>query len=262
MKKEKLFIKTKSGKLKLLLLRPNCDERVPGILWIHGGGYATGMSSMLYFSRGLDIAKKHNCVIISPEYRRSIRHPYPAAFDDCVDSLKYMYENAEELGIDKNKIIVGGESAGGGLAVAVCLYARDNNIPVMLQIPLYPMIDCFETDSSRDNHGHVWNSKRNKSAWKLYLKGLENEKEIPKYASPSREVNYKNLPPCYTFVSRGEPFYDETLTYIKELKKLGIDAKVDIYEGNTHAFDMMLFWTKEAKKARSKLLSEVEKYFK
>ena len=86
MKKEKLFIKTKSGKLKLLLLRPNCDERVPGILWIHGGGYATGMSSMLYFSRGLDIAKKHNCVFISPEFRRSIRHPYPAAFDDCVDA--------------------------------------------------------------------------------------------------------------------------------------------------------------------------------
>ena len=72
----------------------------------------------------------------------------------------------------------------------------------------------------------------------------------------------KNLPPCYTFVSRGEPFYDETLTYINELKKSGIDAKVDIYEGNTHAFDMMLFWTKEAKKAKCKLLSEVEKYFK
>ena len=90
----------------------------------------------------------------------------------------------------------------------------------------------------------------------------ENKKDIPKYASPSREVNYKNLPSCYTFVSRGELFYDEALNYIKELKKSGIDAKVDVYDGNTHAFDMMLFWTKAAKMAKSKLLSEVEKYFK
>lgn len=264
MKQEKLYINTKNGKIKILLLRPkNQTKPLPGILWIHGGGFATGMASMVNFTRGKSIAEKYGAVVISPEYRRSIKHPYPAAFDDCCETLEYMYKNAEALGIDKNKIVVGGESAGGGLAISVCLYARDKtNIKIMLQIPLYPMIDCNDTESSKNNHGHVWNTKRNKSAWKLYLKDLYNTENIPKYASPSREKDYTNLPPCYTFIADGEPFYSETLKYVEDLKKAKVKAKVDIYHGNTHAFDMMLFWTKNAKKAKEKLLQEVEEYFK
>lgn len=264
MKKEKLYINTKNGKIKILLLRPKKQNKLlPGILWIHGGGFATGMASMVNFSRGKSIAKKYGAVVISPEYRRSIKYPFPAAFDDCCEALEYMHKNAKKLGIDENRIIVGGESAGGGLAISVCLYARDiANIPIMLQIPLYPMIDCNDTISSKDNHGHVWNTRRNKSAWKLYLRNLYNDKNISKYASPSREKDYTNLPPCYTFVADGEPFYTETLKYIDDLKKANIKAKVDIYHGNTHAFDMMLFWTKNAKQAKEKLLKEVEEYFK
>jgi len=263
MRKDKRFIDSKGSKIKILLLRPkNQKKLLPGILWIHGGGYAMGMASMVYFSRGKSILKKYGAVVISPEYRRSIRHPFPAAFDDCCETLKYMYDNALELGIDKNKIIVGGESAGGGLAIAVCLYARDEgNIPIMLQIPLYPMIDCYETESSKNNYGYVWNSKRNKSAWKLYLGKMYDKENISKYASPSREVDYSKLPPCYTFVADGEPFYSETLKYIEDLKNANIDAKVDVYHGKTHAFDMMLFWTKQARIAREKLLKEVAKYF-
>lgn len=264
MKKEKLYVNTKNGKIKILLLRPkNQNKLLPGILWLHGGGFATGMASMVNFSRGKSIAKKYGAVVISPEYRKSIKHPFPAAFDDCCETLEYMYKNAKKLGIDENKIIVGGESAGGGLAISVCMYARDiANIPIMLQIPLYPMIDCNDTISSKDNHGHVWNTRRNKSAWKLYLRNLYNDKNISKYASPSREKDYTNLPPCYTFVADGEPFYSETLRYIDDLKKANINAKVDIYHGNTHAFDIMLFWTRNAKQAKEKLLKEVEEYFK
>lgn len=263
MKKEKMYINSKSGKIKLLLLKPKKQNGLlPGILWIHGGGYATGMASMVNLSRGKSILKKYGAVVISLEYRRSIRHPFPAAFDDCCDTLKYMYENASELGIDKNKIIVGGESAGGGLAVAVCLYARDKgNIPIMLQIPLYPMIDCYETESSKNNHGYGWNTRKNNSAWNLYLRNVRDKGEISKYASPSREVDYSNLPPCYTFIADGEPFYSETLKYIEDLKKANVDAKVDVYHGKTHAFDIILFWTKKARIAREKLLKEVAKYF-
>lgn len=264
MKKEKINIDTNNGRMKILILRPKKQNKLlPGILWIHGGGFATGMAAMVNFSRGKSIAKKYGSVVLSPEYRKSIKHPFPAAFDDCCDALEYMYNNAEKLGIDKNKIIVGGESAGGGLAISVCLYARDKaNIPIMLQIPLYPMIDCYDTESSRDNHGHIWNTKRNKSAWKLYLRDLYNDENISKYASPSRENDYTNLPPCYTFVSDGEPFYSETIKYINDLTKANVKAKVDVYHGNTHAFDANLFWTKNAKQAKEKLLTEVEEYFK
>ena len=94
------------------------------------------------------------------------------------------------------------------------------------------------------------------------MRNLNNDKNISKYASPSREKDYTNLPPCYTFVADGEPFYSETLKYIDDLKKVNINAKVDIYHGNTHAFDMILFWTRNAKQAKEKLLKEVEEYFK
>ena len=162
MKKQKFYINTKNSKIKILLLSPKKQNALlPGILWINGGGFATGTASIVNFSRGKDIAKKYGAVVISSEYRKSIKHPFPAAFDDCCETLEYMYKNAEKLGIDKNKIIVGGESAGRGLAVSVCLYARDKtNIKIMLQIPLYPMIDCNETESSMDNYGHVWNTKK------------------------------------------------------------------------------------------------------
>ena len=80
-----------------------------------------------------------------------------------------MYDHADEQGIDRDRIIVGGESAGGGLAAAVCLYSRDKGeVPVSFQIPLYPMLDCEDTDSSRDNHAHGWNTKKNHWGWGLY----------------------------------------------------------------------------------------------
>ena len=110
----------------------------------------------------------------------------------------------------------GGYMIGGGLTAAICLYARDKgDIPIALQLPLYPMLDCEDTQSSSDNHGHVWNTKRNHWGWKHYLGNLYGSKDISKYASPARETDYSGLPPCYTFVADGEPFYSETLAFVK-----------------------------------------------
>lgn len=147
-------------------------------------------------------------------------------------------------------------------AAAVCLRARDEGaIPVAGQLPLYPMLDCFDTPSSRDNHDLVWSTKRNRRAWKLYLGALSGKPEVPKYASPSQETDYTRLPPCYTFVCDGEPFYDETLTYVQNLKTAGVPAAVDVYHGKVHAFDLLLFWTKQAATAHRKLCTAVEEWF-
>ena len=266
MEREKSSINTRNGQIKIIALRPKGqakNQKLPGILWIHGGGYVLGMAGMVYMSIGKMLAKKFGAVVVSPAYRLAYKAPYPAAFEDCCDALLYMYEHADELGIDPKRIIVGGESAGGGLAAAVCLYARDTGrVPVMLQIPLYPMIDCEDTETSRDNHGHVWNTRRNHWGWRRYLKGLPETAEKPKYASAARETDYSNLPPCVTFVEDGEPFYAETLAYVANLKKAGVDAKVQVYHGKTHAFDMLLPWTKNAKAAKHWLCRSVENYFK
>ena len=243
----KRIIDGPDGKLSLIVLQYGKGS---GILWIHGGGYVLGMAAMVYYSMGRMLAKKYGGVVISPEYRLAKKAPYPAALKDCYAALKYMHSHAEELGIDPNRIIVGGESAGGGLAAALCQYARDKGeIPVSFQIPLYPMLDCEDTDSSRDNHAHGWNTKRNHWGWSWYLRDMYGTDQVPPYASPSRATDYSGLPPCYTYVEDGEPFYDETLTYIRNLKEAGIEAAVSVFHGKTHGFDFM-FWTKKRRKRK------------
>ena len=241
--------------LKCIVLRPRrADGPLPGILWIHGGGYTMGMAAMVHASRGKDLAKKFGAVVVSPEYTLAGKAPYPAALQDCYAALSWMWDNAAALGIDRDRIVVGGESAGGGLAAALCLLARDiGRIQIALQLPLYPMLDCGDTASSRDNHGHVWNTKRNHRGWARYLGPLYGSERVPAYASAAKAADYHNLPPCYTFVSDGEPFYAETLAYVENLKKAGVPAVADVYPGNVHAFDMLTPWEPTSVAAKRRL---------
>jgi len=252
-KSEKIKIPTKSGDMEIIILRPGKPaaprEKAPGILWIHGGGYITGMAGMVYMSRALNLVKKYGAVVLAPEYRLSGKAPYPAALEDCYEALKYLKAHADELGVDSSRIMVGGESAGGGLTAALCMYARDKGeVNIAYQMPLYPMLDDRDTDSSRDNHAPVWNTKRNHYGWKKYLGELWGS-DVPPYAAPARQMDYSNLPPAYTFVGDIEPFYCETLSYVEHLKKAGVEAEVDIYPGCFHAFDMLLPFLKVSKKA-------------
>lgn len=248
-------ISADENEVELFVLRPTKNakpkEKTPGILWIHGGGYITGMAKMIYMSRAMALVKKYGAVVVTPEYRLSKKAPYPAALEDCYAALKYLKEHADELGVNSSQIMVGGESAGGGLAAALCMYARDKGeVNIAYQMPLYPMIDNLDTDSSRDNHAPVWNTKRNHMGWKAYLGDLwELGDKVPPYAAAARQTDYSKLPPAYTFVGDIEPFYCETLTYIENLKKTGIEANVDIYPNCFHAFDMLLPFKKVSKKA-------------
>ena len=264
----KVKINSTDGKIDLLILRPITNAKpktkTPGILWIHGGGYVTGMAGMIYMSRAIHLVKKYGAVVVTPEYRLSKEAPYPAALEDCYAALKYLYTHADELGVNSSQLMVGGESAGGGLTAALCMYARDKGeINIAYQMPLYPMIDNEDTDSSRDNHAPIWNTKRNRKAWKAYLRDVHSE--IPPYAAPARQTDYTSLPPAYTFVGDIEPFYCETLTFVEKLQKAGVEAKVDVYPGCFHAFDMLLPFLKVSKQAakvfEAEYLYAAEHYF-
>lgn len=203
---------------------------------------------MIYMSRALNLVKKYGAVVVTPEYRLAGKAPYPAALEDCYAALKYLKEHAEELGANPDQIMVGGESAGGGLTAALCMYARDRGeVSIAYQMPLYPMIDDRDTDSSRNNHGISWNTRRNHAAWKLYLSKITGEP--PPYAVPARQTDYANLPPCYTFVGDREPFYCETMAYIENLKKAGVPARADVYPSGFHAFDMLMPFRKISRMA-------------
>lgn len=241
---KKIKIPRRDGRMMpALVLSPKnkdiCSAPVPGILWIHGGGYIVGMKEMVHMSRAVDLVKRYGAVVISPGYRLAFTAPYPVAVEDCYDALLYLKAHADFLGVNRAQIMVGGESAGGGLCAAVCMMARERgDINIAYQMPLYPMLDNLDTESSADNHGRVWNTRRNHLAWRMYLR--KNAKAtVSPYAASARQTDYKGLPPTYTFVGDGEPFYTETCAYIDNLKKAGVEAEIDIYETDMHAFDMM-----------------------
>lgn len=233
-------IPTESGSIPALILSPkNGAKKATGILWIHGGGYIVGMKEMVHMSRTVDLVKNYGAVVVSPGYRLAFRAPYPAAADDCYAALRYLKENASALGVRNDQIMVGGESAGGGLCAAICIRARDTGeVNVAFQMPLYPMLDDRDTESSRNNHGKIWNTRRNRFAWNLYLRRADRTNLSP-YAAPARLRDFAHLPPVYTFVCKGEPFYAETVRYFERLNAADIPAEIDIYSGSTHAFDMM-----------------------
>jgi len=224
--------RTRIGRVSTLVLRLAERASVPvSVLWIHGGGYITGMKEMVYMSRAADLVRKYDVTVWSPGYRLAWQKPYPAALEDCYQVLEAMSRQGDTL-------MVGGESAGGGLAVAVCMMARDRGLRVAYQMPLYPMISNLDTESSRDNHGRVWNTRRNHFGWKLYLR-QDAGKVVSPYAAPAHQADYRGLPPCYTFVGDGEPFYAETLAYVDHLKAAGVEASVDVYPTDMYAFDML-----------------------
>jgi acetyl esterase/lipase len=213
------------------------DQRVPGVLFLHGGGYVLGSPEM---NAGLyeTLIGLRDCVVVAPDYRKSLAAPYPAALHDAYAALVWMKENAAELGIRDDQLFVMGQSAGGGLTAAVTLMARDRgDVKVAFQLPLYPMIDDRnETASARDNDAPVWSEKHNKLAWRLYLGDLSGG-DVPKYAAPARETDYASLPPTATFVGELDPFRDETIAYVENLRAAGVPVEFKRFEGCYHGFD-------------------------
>lgn len=256
----KIRIAAPGRKIAALVLQPAYEvNNAPGVLWIHGGGYMTGMKEMVYMSRALDLVTECGAVVLAPDYRLSVQAPYPAALQDCREALLYLRDHAQEYGIDTGRIMVGGESAGGGLTAALCMLERDlGEVKIAYQMPLYPMIDNFDTETSRDNHARVWNTRMNHLGWKLYLRQQNNTK-VPPYAAAAGQTDYTGLPPAYTFVSTAEPFYAETLQYVENLRRAGVPADVDVYEGLYHAFDMLRPSLPESRLAAERFIEHFRK---
>ena len=227
---------------------------MPGLLWIHGGGYAIGVPEQDFsFIESFVLAS--GCVVVAPDYTNSTDAPYPAAFNDCYEALLWLKENGKEYGMRSDQIFVGGNSAGGGLCAAVSLKARDTgDVNIAFQMPLYPMLDDrMITESSQNNDAPIWNTKSNEIAWELYLGEDYKTDNVSKYAAPARETDYSNLPPTLTYVGTIEPFTDETIEYVENLKKAGVEVQFKTFEGCFHAFDL-LSYSSPAKEARKFLI--------
>lgn len=235
------WIKGKDGqRIRIRIHKPlHTNKNLPGVLYIHGGGYAitNPESEQTAIAR---LIKKRPCVVITPDYRLSLEAPYPSGLNDCYDTLLWMKNKSELLGIKKDQLIVYGSSAGGGLTAALCLYARDKKqANIAFQVPLYPMIDdTMSTDSMKDNNAPLWNESLSHFSWSLYLKDID-PNNIPIYAAPYRANDLSGLPPVFSFVGTLDPFYDETVNYMKRLQAAGVKTEYLTLEHCYHAFEQL-----------------------
>lgn len=213
----------------------------PALLWIHGGGYILGRPEMdeplcVEFARELGI------LIASVDYRLAPAHPFPAPLEDCYAALRWLFEQAETLGLRADRIAIGGASAGGGLTAALAQLAHDRQeVRPHFQLLVYPMLDdrtTKRTDIDGTNH-RAWNQGSNVFGWRSYLGREPGGTEAPTHAVPARREDLSGLPPAWLGVGTCDLFHDEDLVYAKRLEAAGVPCEVVLVPGAFHGFDSL-----------------------
>ena len=205
----------------------------PGILFIHGGGMIMGSIETENHKAAM-LCETIQSIVVSVEYRLAPENPYPAQVQDCYEALVWMSKNASELGLDTDRLAIVGGSAGGGLAIATALMARDQEFPnLSFQMANYPMIDDRnETPSSKEiTDVGIWDRKANIEAWDWYLGG----KNADEYAAPARAIDLSGLPPTFIDVGELDLFRDEDIEFAKRLLQAGVTTELHVYPGAYHA---------------------------
>ena len=224
------------------IYRPtNSTGTLPALLWIHGGGYILGdIDNDDISSKELTLAA--DCVTVAVEYRLAPENPFPAPVEDCYAALKWLATHTDELGVDPNRIAIGGGSAGGGLAAGLALLARDRaEVDIIAQFLIYPMIDDRNTLPASDAlpDSLFWTRESNKIGWRSYLGCEPGGEGISCYAAASRAAELAGLPPAYIAVGEIDLFAQEDVEYARRLIDAGVCTELHVYPGGCHAFDMM-----------------------
>jgi acetyl esterase len=229
-----------------------------GLIYYHGGGWVIGdLDGYDVVCR--EIATKAGLVVVSVDYRLAPEHKFPAAVDDCIAATDWVARNAAKLGIDADKLFVGGDSAGGNLAAVVSMHARDNNGPAIRgQVLVYPVTDlAMNTASYKDPETGVLLTHSLMRWFRDHY--LTDHKQIDDWrASPLRMSNLKGLPPAYVLTCGADPLHDEGEEFARRLKHAGNDVIHADYPGQFHAFLTMGRLLPEA----NKLVGEITDWLK
>ena len=230
--------------IRLLTVRPRKDATSPRpvLLHLHGGGYFAGQPE-LTATQLCQFAQDLDCVVISPDYRLTPEHPFPAAIEDAYTTLCWITRNADTLGIDASRIGLTGESAGGGLAAGLALLTRDREGPTLLfQNLVYPVLDDRTTtgqpDASPVGGEFIWTRASNTFMWTALLNPITpGSADVSPYAAPARATDLSDLPPTYLSVGALDLFLDEDLAYAQRLIHQGVSVELEIVPGACHIFD-------------------------
>ena len=208
---------------------------------IHGGGFVAGSIQMMD-PWCQAVAAQLGAVVVSVEYRLAPEHAFPAAVEDCYAGLVWTTEHASELGIDPARIAIAGQSAGGGLAAATALLARDRGGPALcfqvLEIP--ELDDRLDTPSMKAfTDTPLWNRPNAVWSWKHYL-GADHSGEVSEYAAPSRAKDLSGLPPAYVSTMEFDPLRDEGLIYAMRLLAAGVSVEVHNFPRTFHGSSLVV----------------------
>jgi acetyl esterase/lipase len=210
----------------------------PAVLFFHGGGYIFGHIDL--FDGPVSRYVSASAVpFLSVEYRRAPEHPFPTPLEDAYAALRWLHDHAAELGVDPNRIGVMGDSAGGGMAAALTILARERGGPkIARQILLMPMLD----DRTRTPDPHIapfalWSYDDSATAWPALLGDAAGGPDVPPTAAPARLDDATDLPPAYIEVGQIDVFRDEDMAYATKLSRAGVPVEFHLHPGAPHEFD-------------------------
>lgn len=229
------------AEIEVLLFEPyGIEPPSPCLVYYHGGGFFFG-GAWYHYKSAKQYALDLPCKVAFVEYRLAPKNPHPTPAEDCYGALKWIFENAQMLNIDKTKIAVGGDSAGGALCAAVCQMARDRGTDMPLfQLLIYPVTDRrMKTDSCKKyTDTPMWNSELSAKMWAGYVQS-ENPSDIA-YASPMEALSFNNLPKAYVETAEFDCLHDEGMAYAGALQSAGVEVVINETHGTMHGFDIVM----------------------
>jgi acetyl esterase/lipase len=226
----------------LICVPPATQKTIPALLWLHGGGYIMG-SADAEDLMSKTIGSAIGCAVISVDYRLAPETPHPGSLEDCYAALKWVFTHADELGINLNQIAVGGSSAGGGLAAALALLARDRGeVPLVFQFLIAPMIDdrtCTPANPHPYTGEFIWTQEANRFGWTSFLGHEPGRQDVLPYAAAARAEHLEGLPATFLNVGALDLFLEEDMEYARRLIRAGVPTELHVYPGAYHGFRMV-----------------------
>jgi acetyl esterase/lipase len=215
----------------------------PALFWMNGGGFVGGTLEQDERTNRA-FALELGITVVAARYRVAPEHPSPAALNDAYAGLLWLFGAAAERGIDSSRIAIGGDSAGGGLAATLALYAHDRSeVRPVFQLLVYPMLDdrtVTRTDLDT-RHVIVWTAESNRYGWTSYLGAQPGSPGVSPYAAAARREDLSGLPPAWIGVGSLDLFHDEDVDYARRLNEAGVPCRLDVVEGAFHGFDHLFF---------------------
>ena len=246
-----------SSNLPIRIYRPSEENNLPALVFFHGGGWVLNFLD-IYEPALRKIAKNGNFVIIAVEYQKAPEHSYPAPLDDCYATLKWVIENAAELGIDLAAIGVGGDSAGGNLASSVALKAcSEQLISLAFQLLIYPCNDYQMNYPSATNYsqGYGLTTQAMKWFWDQYLSKVEDQEDP--YAVPVKANSLRGVAPAILIAAEFDPLTDDVKNYYQKLIKDSVPAIYKEFAGQIHGFFNLSGVTDDAESLYSEIAKEI-----